>query len=129
MALISNCRRIDSKSNASSPIRSRTPALLTSRPRLSALPLILPDLRSRLQWGLRLQLQVLADTDKIEVLERHAASLGIELPADVANYLIRRSSRNLGHLLHVLGQLQQAAFISKRRITVPLAREVLNRTT
>jgi DnaA family protein len=110
-------------------IRSRQGRMvLTSRSRLSALPLMLPDLRSRLKWGLRLQLQVLSDADKIEVLERHAESLGIDLPADVANYLIRRSSRNLGHLLHVLGQLQQAAFVSKRRITVPLAREVLSRS-
>ena len=99
--------------------------VLSSNARLSALPIVLPDLVSRLQWGLRLQLQGLEDADKIVVLEKHAATLGIELPADVGAYLIRHSSRNLSRLLYALGQLQQAAFTSKRRITVPLAREVL----
>ncbi len=99
--------------------------VLTSRVRLSALHIELPDLVSRLQGGLRMQLALLEDEDKILVLNHHAASLGIELPDDVGRYLIRHSSRNLGRLLNMVGQLQQAAFISKRRITVPLAREVL----
>lgn len=93
---------------------------------LSALPFELPDLVSRLQWGLRMQLQPLEDADKIRVVDHHAASLGIEIPADVANYLIKRSSRNLRHLLLAVDRLQHAAFTSKRRVTVPLAREVLS---
>jgi DnaA family protein len=77
---------------------SRGRVVLSSKVRLSALPIVLPDLVSRLQWGLRLQLQGLEDVDKISVLERHAAALGIELPADVGAYLIRHSSRNLSKL-------------------------------
>lgn len=99
--------------------------VLTSRERLSALPVTLPDLLSRLQWGLRLQLQVLDDGDKVTVLDQHAASLGIDLSTDVSAYLIRHSPRNLGHLLHNVERLKQAAFVSKRRITIPLARQVL----
>ena len=99
--------------------------VLTSRQRLSALTIELPDLRSRLQWGLRMQLQVLEEEDKLIVLDRYAASLGIEIPGEVGGYLIRHSPRNLASLLNMVGRLQQAAFISKRRITVPLAREVL----
>jgi len=95
--------------------------------RLSALPLALPDLVSRLQWGLRLQVQPLDDSGKLLVLEQHAAALGIELPEEVALYLIRRSPRHLAHLVHYLEGMQQAAFVSKRRITVPLAREIIQR--
>lgn len=101
--------------------------VLSSRQRLSALPFVLPDLISRLQGGLRMQLLVLEESDKIRVLNRHADSLGIDLPEDVGRYLIRHSSRNLGKLLHMVEGLQQAAFVSKRRITIPLAREVLRR--
>jgi DnaA family protein len=101
--------------------------VFTSQSRLSALPLSLPDLESRLQWGLRMQLQLMDDADKITVLDRYAASLGIEITSEVGGYLIRHSSRNLSHLLQTVEQLQQAAFVSKRRITVPLAREVLRR--
>lgn len=99
--------------------------VLTSRLALSALKLRLPDLVSRLQWGLRLKLQALEDADKSSVLSLHASSLGIDLPKEVGSYLIRRSSRNLGRLLHTVECLAQAALSSKRRITVPLARELL----
>lgn len=93
---------------------------------LSALTFALPDLVSRLQWGLRLQLQPLDDRDKIRVVDRHAASLGIEIPPDVGSYLIKRGSRNMRHLLLAVDRLQHVAFTSKRRITIPLAREVLS---
>jgi DnaA family protein len=99
--------------------------VLTSRQRLSVLPPELPDLQSRLQWGLRMQLQVLEDEDKLMVLERYAASLGIEVPIEVGRYLLRHSPRNLAKMLNMANSLQQAAFVSKRRITIPLAREVL----
>ncbi len=98
---------------------------VASRERLSALPLGLPDLASRLAWGLRLQLQALDDPDKLEVLRRHAASLGIELPPEVGKYLLERGPRNLAGLIAAVGRMQRAAFAAKRRITVPLAREVL----
>jgi DnaA family protein len=99
--------------------------VLTSRERLSTLSFLLPDLMSRLQWGLRMQLDSLEEPDKVRVLDSYALSLGIELPGEVADYLIRHSSRNLGSLLLKVERLQLAAFTSKRRITVPLAREVL----
>ena len=99
--------------------------LVASRDRLSALPLGLPDLASRLAWGLRMELQALDDADKAEVMRRHAESLGVELPGEVSDYLLRRGQRGLAQLLGAVERLQQAAFTDKRRITVPLAREVL----
>lgn len=101
--------------------------VLASREPLASLALELPDLKSRLQWGLRLQLQGLDDTHKLEVMDRHARSLGIELPAEVSRYLLRRHARSLDRLIAALERMQQAAFVGKRRITVPLAREVLGR--
>lgn len=101
--------------------------VVAGEPRLRALPLGLPDLASRLQWGLRLALQPLPDEEKIRVLERHAAGLGIELPEDVGSYLIRHSSRDMAALVGLLERLQYAAFTEKRRITVPLAREIMAR--
>jgi DnaA family protein len=102
--------------------------VISSSERLSALNIGLPDLVSRLQWGLRLQLQGLEDADKVRVLEHQASSLGIELPADVSGYLLRHSSRNLARLQHTVERLKQAAFTSKRRITVPLVKEVLRQS-
>lgn len=100
--------------------------LVASRERLGSLPLQLPDLASRLAWGLRLELLALEDADKLRVMHRHAEALAIELPVDVGAYLLRNGPRDMGSLLLAVGRLQHAAFTEKRRITVPLARRVLD---
>ena len=99
--------------------------LVSSGQPLAALPLGLPDLASRLAWGVRQTLQVPDDGDKLEILRQRARALRIEVPADVQDYLLRHGRRDLGSLLGALERLQVAAFAAKRRITVPLAREVL----
>jgi len=93
---------------------------------LSSLQFDLPDLESRLAWGLRLKLQSLDDAGKLQVLQRRAQALGIELPQDVQHYLIKHSKRDMGSLLSMLERIKQAAFVAKRRITVPLAREIIS---
>jgi len=99
--------------------------LVSSRERLSALSLGLPDLASRLAWGLRLQLLPLEDQDKLAVINLHCDALGLSLPGDVQRYLLKHHDRSLSALIHTVEDLQQAALIHKLRITVPLAREVL----
>lgn len=99
--------------------------LVSSRERLSALSLGLPDLASRLAWGLRLQLLPLEDHDKLSVINLHCDALGLTLPEDVQKYLLKHHDRSMAALIHTVENLQQAALIHKRRITIPLAREVL----
>jgi DnaA family protein len=100
--------------------------VVSSRSPLSSLQFGLSDLESRLAWGLRLNLQSLDDDGKLQVLRRRAQALGIELPQDVQHYLIKHSRRDMGSLLSMLERLKQAAFVAKRRITVPLAREIIS---
>ena len=52
--------------------------LISSRKRLSALNLGLPDLASRLAWGLRLPLLPLDDSDKLAVINTHSNAPGSE---------------------------------------------------
>jgi len=99
--------------------------LVSSRERLSALELGLPDLASRLAWGLRLQLLPLEDNDKLAVINKHCEALGLTLPDDVQQYLLKHHDRSMVALIHTVENLQQAALTHKRRITIPLAREVL----
>lgn len=99
--------------------------LVSSRERLSALELGLPDLASRLAWGLRLQLMPLEDHDKLKVINLHSDALGLSLPDDVQQYLLKHHERSMAALIRTVENLQQAALIHKRRITIPLAREVL----
>jgi DnaA family protein len=100
--------------------------LVSSRKRLSALELVLPDLASRLAWGLRLPLMPLDDTDKSTVIDLHCDALGFRLPGDVRQYLLKYHDRSMGALIQNVENLHQAALVHKRRITVPLAREVLS---
>lgn len=97
----------------------------SSSQKLSALQFGLPDLESRLAWGLRLQLQGLDDAAKAEVMQRWAQEHDILLPLDVQNYLLNRDSRSLATLLERLEAILQTALANKRQITIPLAREVI----
>ncbi|HKX57073.1 MAG TPA: DnaA regulatory inactivator Hda [Xanthomonadales bacterium] len=97
----------------------------SSSARLSALQFSLPDLASRLAWGLRLQLQPLDEQGKSEVMQRWARAHDIQLPDEVQSYLLSRGSRSLSSLLEQLEAVRVAALSGKRKITVPLAREVL----
>ena len=99
--------------------------LVSSRKRLSALCIGLPDLASRLGWGLRLPLLPLEDDDKLAVINLHSNALGYSLPGDVQQYLLKYHDRNMAALIRAVEKLHRAALTSKRRITVPLAREVL----
>jgi DnaA family protein len=102
--------------------------LVSSRKRLSALNLGLPDLASRLAWGLRLPLMPLEDQDKLAVINLHSNALGFSLPEDVQKYLLKHHDRSMVALIQTVENLHQAALTNKRRITVPLAREVLKAT-
>jgi DnaA family protein len=99
--------------------------LVSSSLPLAALPIRLPDLASRLAWGVRQSLQPPDDAGKLEVLQQRARTLRIEVPLDVQNYLLRYGRRDMASLLAALERLKDAAFAGKRKITVPLAREVL----
>jgi len=102
--------------------------LISSQKRLSALGLGLADLASRLAWGVSLQLLPLQEHDKLAVINLHSNTLGFDLPEDVQQYLLKRQNRSLAALIETVENLHQAALTHKRRITVPLAREVLKAT-
>ena len=92
---------------------------------LSGLEFGLPDLASRLAWGVRQSLRLPDDAGKLEILQQRASALRIELPADVQNYLLKHGKRDMSSLLQTLEQLKDAAFAEKRKITVPMARKIL----
>lgn len=99
--------------------------LVSSRLPLDSLDFRLPDLASRLAWGVRQKLSLPDDEGKLEILRQRARTLRIELPEDVQSYLLKHAKRDMPSLLRALEQLKEAAFAGKRKITIPLAREVL----
>ena len=99
--------------------------LVASQKPLSALQFNLKDLASRLAWGVRLGLQAPGDEDKQEVLQQRALSVHIELPDEFCSYLLKHGRRDMASMLETVEKMKDAAFAAKRKITVPLAREVL----
>lgn len=86
---------------------------------------VLADLRSRLQWGLTLQLRLLDDAQKIKVLQMHAQERGLFLDNEVAQYLLRHTSRDMQQLMRCLSRLDEASFTEKHRLTIPFVKQVL----
>jgi DnaA family protein len=80
---------------------------------------------TRLGWGLVFQVHGLSDEEKIEALQSHAAARGFELAPGVANYLLRHWRRDLPSLLAALEALDRYSLETKRPVTVPLLRELL----
>lgn len=86
----------------------------------------LADLRSRLGWGLVIQLNELSDDEKISTLKLHAFKRGFDLPEGVAQFLLNRCSRNMHDLHQLLNQLDDASLAAHRKITIPFVKNILN---
>jgi DnaA family protein len=89
------------------------------------LGLKLADLSSRLVWGLVLQLRTLNDEEKLAALSLRAHGRGIELPEDVARFLLRRCPRDMPALFELLQRLDLASLTEQRRLTIPFVRELI----
>ena len=87
-----------------------------------ALNIHLADLQSRLVWGPVLQLHELDDTGKIAALQLRAQGRGFDLPNEVAQFLIRRSARDMASLFLLLDRLDEASLIQQRKLTIPFVR-------
>ena len=100
--------------------------LLISADRAPAdLDIQLPDLRSRLAWGEVYRLDDLNDEQKMEILKRNAYNKGLELPDEVASFLLKRLDRDLQVLLGKLDLLDRASLQAQRKLTVPFVKEIL----
>lgn len=91
----------------------------------AAIGLALPDLSSRLSWGLVLQLLALNDEEKIAALQLRAHNRGMELPTEVGSYLLRHWPRDMPHLFDLLQRLDTHSLTQQRKLTIPLVRELI----
>lgn len=83
------------------------------------------DLRSRLGWGHVFALQALTEPERRAVLRKEAESRGVFLSDDAMDFILSRFSRDLGSLMQLLDQLDAYALQTKRAITIPLIKSML----
>ncbi len=84
---------------------------------------LMPELATRLGWGLVLQLRRLSEADTAEALARTLAERGLAVAPDVVPWLMTHAPRDLGSLRALVDAIDGYALARKRAITVPLLRE------
>lgn len=83
------------------------------------------DLATRLAWGLVYQLHPLSDHEKREALQQHATERGMKLPDEVVDYCLRYLRRDLPSLMATLEALDNWSLQTKKPITVPMLKKLL----
>jgi chromosomal replication initiator protein len=81
-------------------------------------------LTSRLLWGLVARLDTSDDSSRRMIIKKVADDHQIRIPDDVVDYVLATTSREVGALITAFHQLYRFSMAEKRRITLPLAREV-----
>jgi DnaA family protein len=99
--------------------------LIASSHNPATIKIQLADLRSRLATGLIYQLEILDDKAKQQALIVQAQVRGLDLPNEVAQYLLRHHSRDIHVLMDLLRDLDKASMSAKRRLTIPFIRQAL----
>ncbi|MES9846599.1 MAG: DnaA regulatory inactivator Hda [Candidatus Sedimenticola sp. PURPLELP] len=89
------------------------------------LPLELPDLRSRLSWGLSYQLQALRDDEKIQALLDGANRRGLTMSWDTGAYILRHAPRDMQSLQRLIEHLDRGSLEAQRRLTTPFVKSLL----
>ena len=108
-------------------IRESDGALVTSGALPPAALSLREDLRTRLGWGLIYQVHGLTDEQKIAALTHTAQTRGFTLASGVLPYLITHFHRDMRSLSAMLDALDHYSLETKRPITLPLLRELLQR--
>ena len=106
-------------------LRERNGALLAAGAAPPVQLALREDLVTRLAWGLVYQVHALTDEEKARALADYATGRGFRLLPDVSEYLLTRANRDLASLVATLDALDRYSLETKRPVTVPLARELL----
>ena len=85
----------------------------------------LPDLGSRLRAASCYRVQPLTDRGRLRLLAAVANERGLDLPDDVARFLLARTNRDQRELLGVLDRLDKASLAQGRRLTIPFVKQTL----
>jgi DnaA-homolog protein len=84
------------------------------------------DLRSRLGWGHVFGLKPLDEAERRTVLRQAAQARGLTLSNEVVDFMLHRFSRDLGSLMELLNLLDGYALQTRRAITIPLIKSMMD---
>ena len=99
--------------------------IFTSAKNIDGMNFELKDFDSRLRKIQSHELHSLADDDILSALKHIANLRSIELGSKEAQYLLTYADRNISDLVKILESLDQLSMEMKRKITIPLIKEVI----
>ena len=104
---------------------SNSRLIFTSSKDLKSLNFLLPDLESRIKKIQSYELYPIDDKDIIDALKYISQFKSINLGDKEAKYLVTYSQRDISNLIQILESLDQLSMEIKRKITIPLIKEVI----
>lgn len=90
------------------------------------LALELPDLTSRLLWGLSYHLQPLTEEQTEDLIILRASQRGLDMTSEVAKFLLSRGKRDVASLMDMLEKLDRLSLQQQRRLTIPFVKQLLD---
>lgn len=90
-----------------------------------AIPVRLPDLKSRILGGVVYHLHGLNDEGKQVALQVRAKARGLELSDEVARFILARAPRDTNELFLLLNVLDDESLQQQRKLTIPFVKDVL----
>lgn len=86
---------------------------------------VLPDLRSRLSWGITFQLNPLNDDARLAILKSRAAQRGMRFSDQALMFLLSHCDRDLPTLLSVLDRLDTRSLSEQKKLSVAMIKREL----
>lgn len=89
------------------------------------LALQLPDLVTRLNWGLTLKMRLLSDEDRIAALIFKASKMGFDISPAAGHFLLVHYHRDMQSLWDLLETLDKASLVAQRKLTRAFLKQIL----
>ena len=83
------------------------------------------DLRTRLGWGHVFQIHAPAEGERRALLQQAAVERGITLGDGVTDYVLTHFARDMGSLMRLLERLDRYSLQTRRAVTIPLLKAML----
>ncbi len=99
--------------------------ILLSRFSAKNIPLELADLKSRLNSMEVYKLDALDDQQLLSFIILNAEERGLDIPIEVARFILLRESREIEYLLKMISILDVQSIAQQRKITIPFVKKVL----
>lgn len=99
--------------------------IVTTNVAPKGLGLTLPDVVSRLTWGVVFQMQGLSDDEKLQIIIMRAERRGLTLSEEVGKFILNHCPRHMSTLFAALDAIDKMSLAAQRKLTIPFIKAVL----